>query len=79
MNFFEVKCVAPSYTLKIMKSQKKLARVCVYTPAYTQIREGGAIYGPPPNRIGLTERQGTAMYYGDLVLMLLMLIIGIRM
>ena len=53
MKFYEVKCVEPSYTLKKRKSQKKLARVYAYTPAYKQIREGGGRSAPrPPSRIG---------------------------
>ena len=54
MKFYEVKCFEPSYTLKKTKSQKKLARVYAYTHAYTQIREGGGKFAPPPSRIGLT-------------------------
>ena len=56
MNFYEVKCVAPSYTLKIMKSQKKLGRVCAYTPVYTQIRDGGGQIWPPPSRVAEVAR-----------------------
>ena len=53
MKFYEVKCFEPSYTLKKTKSQKKLARVYAYTHAYTQIREGGGKFAPPPDLIGL--------------------------
>ena len=47
VNFFEVKPVVPSSTLKMRKSHKKLARVYAYTHAYTQIRDGGG-RSPPP-------------------------------
>ena len=43
VTFFGVKPVVPSFTLKMRKSHKKLARVYAYTPAYTQIRDGGGI------------------------------------
>ena len=45
--FFGVKSVVPSSTLKMTKSQKKLARVYAYTPAYMQIRDGGGRSAPP--------------------------------
>ena len=48
MNFFVVKPVVPSSTLKMRKSQKKLALVYAYTNAYTQIRDGGGKSAPPP-------------------------------
>ena len=41
VNFFGVKPVVPSSTLKMRKSHKKLARVYAYTHVYTQIRDGG--------------------------------------
>ena len=41
VNFFGVKHVAPSSTLKMRKSHKKSARVYAYTHAYTQLRDGG--------------------------------------
>ena len=47
LNFFEVKPVVPSSTLKMRKSHKKLARVYAYTHAYTQIRDGGGKSAPP--------------------------------
>ena len=47
VNFFRVKHVVPSSTLKMRKSHKKLARVYAYTHAYTQIRDGGGKYAPP--------------------------------
>ena len=53
VNFFGVKPVVPSSTLKMRKSHKKLARVYAYTHAYTQIRDGGGKSAPPPSRIGL--------------------------
>ena len=53
VNFFGVKHVVPSSTLKMRKSHKKLARVYAYTHAYTQIRDGGGKSAPPPSRIGL--------------------------
>ena len=46
-DFWGVKSVVTSSTLKMTKSQKKLARVCAYTPAYTQIRDGGGKSAPP--------------------------------
>ena len=50
--FLGVKSVVPSSTLKMTKSQKKLARVCAYTPAYMQIRDGGGRSAPPElNRV----------------------------
>ena len=51
--FFWVKSVVPSSTLKMTKSQKKIARVCAYTPTYTQICDGGGRSAPPPelNRV----------------------------
>ena len=48
VNFFGVKHVAPSSTLKMRKSHKKSARVYAYTHAYTQLREGGGRSAPPP-------------------------------
>ena len=53
VNFFWVKPVVPSSTLKMRKSHKKLARVYAYTHAYTQIRDGGGKSAPPPevNRV----------------------------
>ena len=52
VNFFGVKRVASSSTLKMRKSHKKSARVYAYTHAYTQIRDGrGQIW--PPSQIGL--------------------------
>ena len=54
--FLGVKSVVPSSTLKMTKSQKKLARVCAYTPAYTQIRDGGGKSAPPPGLIGVRVR-----------------------
>ena len=45
--FFGVESVVPSSTLKITKSQKKLARLYAYTLAYTQIRDGGGRSAPP--------------------------------
>ena len=53
VNFFGVKHVAPSSTLKMRKSHKKSARVYAYTHAYTQIRDGGGQIWPPPSQIGL--------------------------
>ena len=47
-DFFWVKPVVPSSTLKMRKSHKKLARVYAYTHAYTQIRDGGGKSAPPP-------------------------------
>ena len=54
VNFFGVKHVAPSSTLKMRKSHKKSARVYAYTHAYTQLRDGGG-RSAPPGLIGLTE------------------------
>ena len=53
MIFFGVKSVVSSSTLKMRKSQKKLAPVYAYTPAYTRIRDGGGKSAPPPesNRV----------------------------
>ena len=53
VNFFGVKLVVPSYTLKMRKSHKKSARVYAYTHAYTQLRDGGGRSAPPPGLIGL--------------------------
>ena len=47
VNFFGVKRVAPSSTLKMRKSHKKSARVYAYTHAYTQLRDGGGRSAPP--------------------------------
>ena len=47
VNFFGVKPVVPSSTLKMRKSHKKSARVCAYTHAYTQLRDGGGRSAPP--------------------------------
>ena len=46
VNFFGVKPVIPSYTLKMRKSHKKSAHVYAYTHAYTQIRDGGGRSAP---------------------------------
>ena len=45
VNFFEVKRVAPSSTLKMRKSKKKLAPVYAYTRTYMRIRDGGGKSG----------------------------------
>ena len=47
-DFFGVKTVVPSSTLKMRKSHKKLACVYAYTHAYTQISDGGGKSAPPP-------------------------------
>jgi len=47
VNFFGVKHVAPSSTLKMRKSHKKSAHVYACTHAYTQLREGGGRSAPP--------------------------------
>ena len=52
VNFFGVKHVAPSSTLKMRKSHKKSARVYAYTHAYTQLRDGGG-RSASPGLIGL--------------------------
>ena len=58
VNFFGVKHVVPSSTLKMRKSHKKLARVYAYTHAYTQIRDGGGKSAPPGrNRVKNCELQ----------------------
>ena len=57
VNFFWVKPVVPSSTLKMRKSHKKLARVYAYTHAYTQICDGEGKYAPPPVIIGLKVGQ----------------------
>ena len=48
VNFFGVKRVASSSTLKMRKSHKKSSRVYAYTHAYTQLRDGGGRSAPPP-------------------------------
>ena len=58
VNFFGVKHVAPSSTLKMRKSHKKSARVYAYTHAYTQLRDGGGRSAPPPGLIGLKLLRG---------------------
>ena len=50
VNFFGVKPVVPSYTLKMRKSHKKSSHVYAYTHTYTQIRDGGGRSAPPPHR-----------------------------
>ena len=56
VSFFGVKPVVPYSTLKMRKSHKKSARVCKYTHAYTQIRDGGGRSARPPelNRVNTT-------------------------
>ena len=56
VNFFGVKHVVPSSTLKMRKSHKKLACVYAYTHAYTQIRDGGGKSAPPPELNRVKER-----------------------
>ena len=52
VNFFRVKPAVSSFTLKMRKSHKKLARVYAYTHAYTQIRDGRGKCAPPSrNRV----------------------------
>ena len=52
VNFFGVKSVAPSSTLKMRKSQKKLAPVYAYTHSYARKRDGGGKSAPPEsNRV----------------------------
>ena len=48
VDFYGAKSVPPTSSIKMRKCQKKLARVYVYTRAYTQIRERGGLLGPPP-------------------------------
>ena len=57
--FLGVKSVVPSSTLKMRKSQKKLAPVYAYIPAYTRIRDGGGKSAPPPSLIGLIVNMTT--------------------
>ena len=59
VNFFGLKPVVPSYTLKMRKSHKKSAHVYAYTHAYTHIRDGGGRYAPPPgtNRVNLDNNK----------------------
>ena len=53
VNFWRVKSVASSSTLKMRKSQKKLAPVYAYTHGYVRKRDGGGKSAPPPSQIGL--------------------------
>ena len=54
-DFFGVKRVAPSSTLKNRKSKKKLASLYAHTHAYTQIRDGEGKSASPPSQIGLNQ------------------------
>ena len=47
VNFFGVKCVETSSTLKMRKSHKKSARVYAYTHGYKQLRDAGGRSAPP--------------------------------
>ena len=51
--FWRVKSVVSSSTLKMRKSQKKLAPVYAYTHSYARKRDGGGKSAPPPSQIGL--------------------------
>ena len=53
VNFCGTKSVPPTSSIKMRNCQKKLARVYVYTRAYTQIRDRGGWLSPPPPLIGL--------------------------
>ena len=55
VNFLEVKSVAPSSTLKMRKSHKKLAHV--YTRRVCKYVMVGANLPPPPVLIGLNIRE----------------------
>ena len=57
VNFFGVKPVIPSYTLKMRKSHKKSAHVYAYTHAYTQIRDGGGRSAPLPPGTNRVKRK----------------------
>ena len=62
VNFFGVKPVVPSSLLKMRKSHIKSARVCAYTHAYTQIRDGGAdLPAPELNRVNTNPQ--TVLYH----------------
>ena len=47
VNFYGVKPVVPSSTLKMRKSHKKSVHVYAYTHVNTQIRDGGGQICPP--------------------------------
>ena len=51
--FWRVKSVVSSSTLKMRKSQKKLAPVYAYTHSYARKRDGGG-KSAPPSQIGLS-------------------------
>jgi hypothetical protein len=61
VNFWRVKSVVSFSTLKMRKSQKKLAPVYAYTHMYARKRDGGGKSAPPrvpiepktPGQIGL--------------------------
>ena len=64
VNFFGVKHVAPSSTLKMRKSHKKSARVYAYTHAYTQLRDGGGRSAPPEsNRVKITLKLAFLVFF----------------
>ena len=58
VNFFGVKHVAPSSTLKMRKSHKKSARVYAYTHAYTRIQDGGGQIWPPTESNRVKRQRG---------------------
>ena len=66
VNFFGVKRVAPSSTLKMRKSHKKSTGVYAYTHAYTQIRDGGGKSASPPSLIGLTKTFCSAFIWDNI-------------
>ena len=55
VNFWRVKSVVSFSTLKMRKSQKKLAPVYTYTHIYARKRDGGGKSAPPPGQIGLQD------------------------
>ena len=54
--FWRVKSVVSSSTLKMRKSQKKLAPVYAYTHSYARKRDGGGKSAPPEsNRVNYLD------------------------
>ena len=66
--FWRVKSVASSSTLKMRKSQKKLAPVYAYTHIYARKRDGGGKSAPPEsNRIKHHKNDGDDTFkFGNL-------------
>ena len=69
VNFWRLKSFVSFSTLKMRKSQKKLAPVYAYTPSNARKRDGGGKSAPPPSQIGLRDSSLQTKFLAILVLL----------